>query len=58
MNEHAVAVWVVIGVAGEMIAAVDNQYLAASAGQPLGNDRAGKTGSHDQGIDIHDCALQ
>jgi hypothetical protein len=49
---------VVIGVAGEMIAAVDTQYLAASAGQPLGNDRAGKTGSHDQGIDIHDCALQ
>jgi hypothetical protein len=53
MDEDAVRVGVVVGVAGKVVAAVNDQHFAASAGQPFGDNRAGKTGSYDQGINSH-----
>jgi hypothetical protein len=53
MHQHAVAVRVVVSVAREVIAPVDDQHLAAGAGQPFGDDRAGKSGSDDEYVHIH-----
>jgi hypothetical protein len=43
----------VVGVARKVVAPVDDQHFAPGAGQPFGDDRAGKSGSYDEYVHAH-----
>jgi hypothetical protein len=51
VDQDAVLVASVEGVAGDVVAAVDHQDAqAARGGDALGHDGAGETGAHDQDV--------
>ena len=51
MDQHAVRVVVVEGVAGDVLAAIDHEHAqAANARDPLGHDGSGKTGADDEDV--------
>ncbi len=61
VHQNAVAVGMVVGIAGDMIAPVDDQDIAPCAGQPLGDHRSRKARSDNQHVLIrghraHGCA--
>ena len=52
MDEHAVLVVVVVGVAGNVVAPVDHQHpLVALRGEPLGDHRPGVAGADDEHVE-------
>ena len=54
VHEHTGFVVMVVSVAADVIAAVDDQAsLAELGGDALGHDRAGKTRAYDQKIKLH-----